>query len=66
MIKRKGGGPIMSENINHIKTDKNFNKQGKAPKYVGENLTLTTRQKKFKKMGKGQNMSENIDLVIIG
>ena len=33
----------MSENINHIKTDKNCKKQGKTPKYVGENLTLKSR-----------------------
>ena len=64
MIKKKGGGQIMSENTNHIKTDKNCKKEGKAPKYVGENLILKSRQNK-KKRGTVQYMSENIDLVII-
>ena len=49
MIKKKGGGQIMSEIINHIKTEKNCKKQGKAPKYVGENLILKSRQKNKKK-----------------
>ena len=66
MLKKKGGGQIMSENINHIKTDKKCKKQGKTPKYVGENLVLKSRPKKnLEREGKGQNMSENIDLVII-
>jgi len=33
----------MSENINHIKTDKKYKK------YVGENSILKSRQKKIKK-----------------
>ena len=40
MKKKKGGGQIMSENINHIKTDKKYKK------YVGENSILKSRQKK--------------------
>ena len=51
MKKKKGGGQIMSENINHIKTDKNCKKQGKTPKYVGENSILKSRPKKIKKEG---------------
>ena len=66
MLKKKGGGQIMSEIINHIKTEKKCKKQGKAPKYVGENLILKSRPEKIKKRGKVQNMSEKIDLVIIG
>ena len=39
----------MSEIINHIKTEKNCKKKGKAQKYVGENLILKSRQKNKKK-----------------
>jgi len=39
-------------------------KYERAPKYVGENSILNSIQK-IKKRGEGQNMSENIDLVII-
>ena len=49
MLKKKEGGQIMSENINHIKTDKNCKMYGKAQKYVRENLILKSRQKKIKK-----------------
>ena len=66
MIKKKGGGQIMLEIINHIKTDKNCEKVGKAQQYVGENLILTSRQKIKEWGGKDKNMSEKIDLVIIG
>ena len=41
--KKKGGGQIMSENINHIKKNKKCKKCGKTPKYVGENLILKSR-----------------------
>ena len=66
MIKKKGVGQIMSENIKDINTDKNCKKQGKTPKNVRENVILKSRKKEIKKQGKGQNMSENFDLVMIG
>ena len=55
----------MSENSKHINTDKKCKKQEKTPKYVGENLILKSGHKN-KKEEEGPNVSENIDLVIIG
>ena len=57
----------MSESVNPIKRDKKWKKKKvrEGPQYVGENWILMTSKKQFKKRGKGQKMSENIDLVII-
>ena len=55
MLKKKGGGQIMSENINHIQTDKNCKKQGKTPKYVGEHLSCDKQINNVKKEGRWLN-----------
>ena len=59
MIKKKGGGQIMSEIFNHIKTEKNCKKQGEAPKYVGENLILKSRQNNQKKRDGSKYVGEH-------
>ena len=66
MLKKKGGGQIISENINHIKTDKKCKKEGESPKICRRKFNFEVWTKKIKKEGKGQNMSENFDLVMIG
>ena len=55
----------MSEKIQSWSLDqKKLKKRGERSNYVGENLILKSRPKK-ERGGKDQNISENIDLVII-
>ena len=59
MSKKKGGGQIMSENIKYINTDKKCKKQGKTPKYVGENLILKSGYKNQKRGGRVKCVGEH-------
>ena len=59
MLKKKGGGQIMSENSKHINTDKKCKKQGKTPKYVGENLILKSGHKNKKRGGRVKCVGEH-------
>ena len=52
----------MSENINHIKTDITV-KSKERPQICRRQFNFVNKTKNVKMRGKGQNMSENIDLV---
>ena len=52
MIKKKGGGQIMSENINHIKTNITV-KSRERPQNMSEKIQLLRVDKKIKKEGEG-------------
>ena len=59
MLKKKGGGQIMSENSKHNNTNKKCKKQGKTPKYVGENLILKSGHKNKKRGGRVKYVGEH-------
>ena len=49
----------MWENSKHINTDKKCKKQGKTPKYVGENLILKSGYKNQKRGGRVKCVGEH-------